>query len=118
MEQVIQSQLANYGMDLSETVARFGGNETVMLHFLKNFPEDQTIITLREAMASGSRDTLKMAVHSLKGLSGNLGLTPLFEAASVMMNTLRANESADVQMQYKALENAYQATLDMLATLH
>jgi len=117
MDETSLHKLNTYGMDVTGTLARFGGNEALMMRFLLGFPKDQTMGSLREAMASGDREAQKVASHSLKGLSGNLGLTPVFEASSAMMNALRTNEDADVNSLYEAVEQAYQATVDMIATL-
>jgi len=117
MDDILLHKLNAYGMDVTGTMARFGGNEALMMRFLLGFPKDQTMGSLRDAMTSGNREAQKVAAHSLKGLSGNLGLTPVFEASSAMMDTLRANEDTDVSSLYDALEQAYQAAIDMIATL-
>ena len=117
MDDILLHKLNTYGMDVTGTMARFGGNEALMMRFLLGFPKDQTMDSLRDAMASGDREAQKVASHSLKGLSGNLGLTPVFEASSAMMNALRASEDADVAGLYDTLEQAYQAAIDMIATL-
>jgi chemotaxis protein histidine kinase CheA len=44
--------------------------------------------SLRDAVRSFDRESMKIAAHSLKGLTGNLGLTPLFEASGALMNAL------------------------------
>ena len=117
MDEALLQKLTTYGMDVTGTLARFGGNEALMMRFLLGFPKDQTMDSLRDAMASGDREAQKVASHSLKGLSGNLGLTPVFEASSAMMNALRASEDTNVTSLYEALDQAYQAALSMIATL-
>ncbi|MCL1855435.1 MAG: Hpt domain-containing protein [Clostridia bacterium] len=117
MDETALRKLTDFGMDVTGTMARFGGNEALMMRFLLGFPKDQTMGSLRDAMASGDREAQKVAAHSLKGLSGNLGLTPVFEASTAMMNALRASEDTDVTGLYEALDQAYQAAIDMIATL-
>lgn len=117
MQQSNLDQLTAYGMDVPGTMARFAGNEALMMRFVLGFPQDKTMDNLREAMALGDREAQKIAAHSLKGLSGNLGLTPLFEATSLMMNALRANEEDDIQPLFEVVDQAYGKTLDMIAKL-
>ena len=105
-----------YGMDVDATVARFGGNESLMMRFLTGFPNDKNMQTLRVAMELGDREALKTAAHTLKGLTGNLGLTPLFEASTELMNTLRQTED-DISELYNKVNAEYERTLTMLSTL-
>ncbi len=117
---MVQTQLDTltaYGMDVPGTMARFGDNEGLMMRFLLGFPNDKTMGSLREAMAAQDLEALKVAAHSLKGLSGNLGLTPLFEASTTMMNALRSNEPYDVNALFAAVDTEYQRALEMIATL-
>ena len=116
MDDTLLRKLAAYGMDVPNTLARFGGNEELMMRFLRGFPNDKTMSSLRDAMVSGDREAQKAAVHSLKGLSGNLGLEPVFKASSAMMNALRADDG-DIHSWYQALDEAYQAAVNMIATL-
>ena len=117
MDETLLHKLTTYGMDVTGTLARFGGNEALMMRFLLSFPNDKTMGVLRDAMASGDREAQKVSAHSLKGLSGNLGLTPVFEASSAMMNALRASADTDVTDLFETLDQAYQVAIDMLATL-
>ncbi len=106
-----------YGMDVDATIARFGGNEPLMMRFLTGFPNDKTMQSLRDAVDVGDREAMKVAAHSLKGLTGNLGLTPLFEASTQLMNTLRLSEDADPVPLYEVVCQEYDKALAMLATL-
>ena len=108
--------LKAYGMDLDATIARFGGNEALMMRFLTGFPNDPTMQSLHDAVAAADREATKVAAHSLKGLTGNLGLTPLFEASTALMNALRQTED-DVTDLYEATCLAYDNAVAMLADL-
>ena len=108
--------LKAYGMDYDATIARFGGNEPLMMRFLTGFPNDKTMQSLRDAAAAADREALKIAAHSMKGLTGNLGLTPLFEASTALMNTLRQTED-DVTELYERVCVEYDRALDMLGRL-
>lgn len=117
MEQQLLDKLNAYGMDVPSTLARFGSNEQLMMRFLLGFPNDKTMDSLREAMKSGDHEAQKVAAHSLKGLSGNLGLTPLFEASSEMMNALRSDEPVDANSLYEVVEREYGKAIELISTL-
>ena len=117
MDEVLFHKLIAHGMDVAGTLARFGGNEALMMRFLRGFPNDKTMSSLRDAMISGDREAQKVAAHSLKGLSGNLGLTPVYESSSALMNALRADDDADVSGLYETLDQAYQTAVTMIAAL-
>ena len=108
--------LTGYGMDVTSTIARFGGNEGLMMRFLTGFPNDKTMQSLRDAVAAGDREAMKVAAHSLKGLTGNLGLTPLFEASTELMNTLRQSDD-DVTGLYEAVCREYDKAVEVLASI-
>ncbi len=117
---MVQSQLDQlnaYGMDVNATLARFAGNEALMMRFLLGFPNDKTYGSLEAAVAANDHEAMKAAAHSLKGLTGNLGLTPLFEASTEMMNALRSDAPCDVAALYASVKEEYEKAVAMIATL-
>lgn len=114
MEQTIRDILTAGGMDVDVTVARFGGNEGLFLKFLRRFPSDPSYTQLTEAMQSGQREIAKIACHTLKGVSANLGLTRLFEACNAMVTELRATDDSDVSGLYVKISDEYRNTLEMI----
>ena len=100
MEQALLDKLTAGGIDVTATIARFGGNENLFLKYLRRCPTDPTLGTLTAAMQGGDREEIKRTCHTLKGLSGNLGLTPLFNACATMMTELRASDTSDVSALY------------------
>ena len=108
--------LKDYGMDINSTLARFASNENLMMRFLLGFPNDKTMDSLHAAVAAEDREAMKVAAHSLKGLTGNLGLTPLFEASTQLMNTLRQTDD-DVTDLYQKTCEEYDRAVIMLASL-
>lgn len=99
LEQTKETLLA-YGMDLQGTLARFVGNEALMLSFLDELSEDENIAAMKAARERGDADAFSAAVHALKGLSGNLGLTPLYEKCTELMAALRAGDTASADRLY------------------
>ena len=116
MQQAQLETLRAFGVDVEATIARFGGNEALLMRFLTGFSNDKTMQSLRDAVAAGDLEAMKVAAHSLKGLTGNLGLTPLFNASSELMNALRQGET-NTDALYQRVCAEYDNTLIMLAAL-
>ncbi len=109
MERTLWERLTASGVDLAPTLARFGGNEAVLLTYLQRFPEDPSFAQLQAAMRTETWEDAKIACHTLKGLSGNLGLTPVYHACCDLLTTLRAQ--LNTAEAYAALHAAYRITV-------
>ena len=114
MEDSVRNALTAYGMDVDATIARFGGNEKLLLKYLARFPDDPSYASLETALAEGRRDDAGAACHTLKGICGNLGLTPLFDACVKLMAALRESDATDITLPLQTLREAYGKAVDML----
>lgn len=88
----ISEAMTAYGMNYSAALARFSGNEELLLSFLRSFPEEGYLDAICAARETGDKMKYQAAVHALKGTAGGLSLTPLYQAASEMMDALRAGD--------------------------
>ena len=70
--------LLEAGVDLDRTMERFMNNEGLYLKFLKRFPEDPNFAQMKENIAGGQYEEAFKNAHTLKGLSGNLGLESFY----------------------------------------
>ncbi len=117
MDAATRARLMQGGVSVDETLARFGGNEAMLLKYLRRFPTDPSFGELQAAMASGGREAVKTACHTLKGISGTLGLAPLHEACGAMMAELRRSDDADVSDIFGRVEDAYRQALLLIGEL-
>ena len=69
-----------YGADYDTTMARFMGNEAMYLQLLDMLFQDENMQKLGAALANRDYTAAFEAAHTLKGVVGNMGLTPLYEA--------------------------------------
>ena len=69
--------LERIGVDAPATVARLGGMESILRRFSLKFPPDPTFSALAHAYALRDMKALERHVHTLKGLTANLGIEPL-----------------------------------------
>lgn len=94
-----------YGADYELTMSRFLGDETKYLRFLDLLFLDDNLQTLGDALAAGDLDGAFGAAHTLKGISGNLGLTPLYNAVCEIVAPLRLREGRDdYPVMYQAIQ--------------
>jgi len=111
--------METYGIDYEDTMRRFMGNIDMYLKFLNKLPADDNMSRLGEAVSAGDLDRAFEAAHTLKGVSGNLGLKPLYEAVSQIVEPLRRKESRDdYPMLVQQVRTAMSNMLDMVEELN
>lgn len=93
--QDMRNRLEEYGVDYKVTMERFMGNEALYIRILSKLGSDENAGKLKEAVEAGNLEEAFNAAHALKGVAANLGLTPLKEAASVILEPLRRREERD-----------------------
>jgi len=107
-----------YGVDYDATLWRFAGNMALYLRVLGMLPKDNSLKKLGAAIDSRDLDSAFEAAHTLKGVAGNLGLTPLFEAVHAIVEPLRAREDrSDYVQLYTAVQAGYQKAEDFAESL-
>lgn len=99
-----QAAFDAYGADYAATMERFMGNETLYLRFLDMLFEDESLQKLGDALEAGNLADAFAAAHTLKGVAGNMGLTPLYQAVCILVEPLRAGEPReDYPILYQAV---------------
>ena len=93
--------LAQAGANINEGVERCMGNEEFYLKMVNLSLQDANFEKLRSAIDGGDMDGAFEAAHALKGIYGNLSLTPLYHPIQEMTELLRARTDTD----YTALRN-------------
>lgn len=87
--------LKELGVNTQEGLARCMNNEAFYLRLVGMGLKDGGFDKLEEAVAAGDLDAGFEAAHALKGVLGNLALTPLYTPVSEMTELLRARTQAD-----------------------
>lgn len=96
MDEKFRRQLEENGADVEATLKRFMGNDAIYLKFLGKFPNDPNYANLGLNMESENFEEAYKCAHALKGVVGNLGLTPIFDNVSVLVEELRNKTNAEV----------------------
>lgn len=91
--------LEEYGINYEVTLRRFVGNEEFYLKMLSKLPQDNNLNKLNSALENGNLSDAFEAAHTLKGVAGNLGLTPLYQAVCMIVEPLRLGDKRSDYME-------------------
>lgn len=87
--------LKSYGANVEEGLARCLNKEDFYIKMVNLGLKDERFDKLADILAAKDLDSAFEACHALKGVIGNLALTPLYEPISKMTELLRANTDTD-----------------------
>lgn len=114
----IQELFTAYGADYPATMQRYMGNEALYLKIFKMLFQDDNLQKLGAALASDDLAAAFEAAHTLKGVAGNLGLDPYFQAVCAIVEPLRAREPReDYPALYETILAEYQRLEQLEALL-
>ncbi len=77
--------------------------ESLYLRLVNMIPEEKNFAALENALDKGDLDAAFAAAHALKGVLGNLSLTPMYEKASEITELLRAKTQTDYALLIREL---------------
>lgn len=104
-----QERFDTYGGDYTTTMARFMGNEAMYLRFLDMLFQDENLQQLGTALEAGDMESAFAAAHTLKGVVGNMGLTPLYQAVCAVVEPIRAGkQNEDYSKLYQSIQTEFQ----------
>ena len=107
-------KLKEFGADTDEGLARCMNNEDFYLKMVGMGIADERFDTIKDVLDSGDYEAAFEVAHALKGVLGNLALSPIYDPMSEMTELLRANDqSADIMSYY----NQMKTELDRLRKL-
>lgn len=95
--------LREWGCDVDGAMHRVLDDAEFYFQCIEEFIEDANFKILENALEERNLLTAFDSAHTIKGVSGNLGLTPVFEAAVELVEPLRLREDKDYSEPLKAL---------------
>jgi len=106
-------------LSISEDQVRliFSNNLGLYERFLLKFPQDTSYNALCIGMERNNRFEIENAAHTLKGVSGNLGLDRLYRACDALVCTVRAG-GQDFSAIYSELTHAYRDAVTVISGLN
>lgn len=106
-------ELIAFGANVEDGLARCMGNEELYLRLMGTMKEEKGFGELQAALAAGDLESAFRAAHTLKGVLGNLSLTPLYEPVCEITELLRAK----TEMDYSELMDQILATWEAFLAL-
>ena len=106
-------KLAEYGADVKAGLNLCMNSEDFYLRMVSMVVAEQSFADLKKALEENDLDAAFQAAHALKGVTGNLSLTPLYNKVAEITELLRAK----TQMDYSELLNAILSEKEKLEKL-
>lgn len=88
----ILTELKNFGVDIDDAMNRFMNNEGLYKKMLLKLPPNIEKLPVKSLADAGDNDGALANAHTLKGITGNLSLTPLFNGYTKIVELYRAGK--------------------------
>ncbi|MBP3871808.1 MAG: Hpt domain-containing protein [Faecalicoccus sp.] len=106
MKQMIET-LRLWGADIEGAMGRFLDDEEFYIDCLHRFVNDGNLRQLKKAVDEENRENIFECSHSLKGTVGTLGLAPLYEKISALVEDSRFELKNNVKQDYEQFNDKY-----------
>lgn len=94
MDENFKRQLEENGVDVDATLKRFMGKEALFMKFIVKFADDGSCQGIRTGLENRDIQATFERAHSLKGVAGNLGITPVYNLAAQISDLFRGKQEA------------------------
>ena len=106
-------KLKAYGANTEEGLQRCMNNEGFYLMLINKSLANNQIPALEEAVNNHDLQRGFEVAHALKGVFGNLSITPLYDVVVEITEHLRNKEEMDYAPLLKQIKERYQALVDL-----
>lgn len=111
----LMEELKGLGASVDEALDRIMGDQELYVMmlgmFLSSIAENNV---KKEDFDAADLEGLIKRIHSLKGITGNLGLTPLFDGYTESLGKLRAGDAAAAKVIYEKLMPVEASIIDCI----
>jgi HPt (histidine-containing phosphotransfer) domain-containing protein len=107
-------KLEEYGADVKTGLDRCMNSEDFYFRMIGMLLKEDCFNRLEEAIAQNDLDAAFEAAHALKGVSGNLSLTPLYKDAEEITELLRSRTEMDYTDLLERIRNQKEAIRKMV----
>ena len=107
-------KLDAFGADTKEGLSRCMGMDSLYLKLVGIVSKEPKFDELKAAIEARDLDKAFEAAHALKGVLGNLGLVPMFEAASELTELLRPIQPCDYSSALQKVQNGLKQLKDLI----
>lgn len=103
MRELLFEKLREQNCDVDGALARFLDDEELYVQFYKELLNDKLFTELGLAINERRISDAFDCAHTLKGVIGNMGLTPMFETICDIVEPLRVGSTEGVSPKYDEL---------------
>ena len=107
--------LKAYGADVSEGVKRCLDDEEFYIDLVKSVIPDERLRELEEYIAAKDFDKAFEVAHALKGMYGNISLTPIYQPICEITELLRDKKDVDYSVYLKSAKDEKKRLDDLYA---
>lgn len=111
-------KLKNYGADFEGALKRFVDDAEFYCACLVEIKDDKNFNILENAINTKDYVLAFDAAHTLKGVTGNLGLTPLYISVCALVESLRVKEYGHIDMEYETVSRQYAELKKLIDDVH
>jgi HPt (histidine-containing phosphotransfer) domain-containing protein len=115
MSDALIDDLRQAGVDTVTALNRFMDNKEMYEHFLLKFPADDNFSKIKPAFESKNYEEALAATHTIKGVSGNLGMDRLYKATSNTVTLIRESKYAEAEASYQEIKDSYEEVVNIIA---
>jgi hypothetical protein len=109
--------LEKIGVDYEALLCRVSDNERLAEKLVLKFPKDKTFGLIGPALAANDYGAIEFAVHTLKGIAGNLSFKKLEMLCGETVNDLRGGRLEGLDASCKKIEEEYNRIVDMIGRI-
>ena len=107
-------KLNEFGVDTKEGLTRCMNNQKFYFRMISMGLSNDSFEKLGKALEENKLDEAFEAAHALKGVLGNLALTPIYKPLSEITEMLRAKKTADYTAMYEPIMEMRNQLLQMI----
>ena len=107
-------KLDEFGVDTKEGLTRCMNNQKFYFRMISMGLSNDSFEKLGKALEENNLEEAFEAAHALKGVLGNLALTPIYKPLSEMTEMLRAKKNADYTAMYEPIMEMRNQLLQLL----
>ena len=117
MNDELKQKLIDWGVDWGDVSERFLGNENLVITFMMKFLNDKSMDLLTENIAKEDIEESFKAVHTLKGVAGNLSMKGMLKDLVPVVEILRIGSTEGIDDYIKAISDDNVKILDVINKL-
>lgn len=112
-EMLLKLQAA--GNRTEELLKRFANNEAICVRLVKKFPNDMNYQHYLSEIQVQDFEKAEVSVHTLKGVSSNLGLTKVSDLTQMIVDEIRGEKDmTKINGWTDELKSAYEETISII----